>query len=127
MIKNYCTGLQHIGIPTDNVEKTMEFYQSLGFSTAHMYQKDDLYVVFMKMENLILELYASEEAGKRLGVIDHIAIDVTDIEECFAEIIRMGYTIVNNQIEYLPFWDHGIKYFTTIGYNGEKIEFSQIL
>ena len=28
------TGIQHIGIPTNDIEKTVAFYHSLGFETA---------------------------------------------------------------------------------------------
>lgn len=33
-IKNYCTGIQHIGIPTNDIEETIRFYESLGFHVA---------------------------------------------------------------------------------------------
>ena len=32
-IKDFTTGVQHIGIPTDDIEKTIEFYHALGFET----------------------------------------------------------------------------------------------
>ena len=28
-LKNYSTGVQHIGIPTNDIEKTVEFYHKL--------------------------------------------------------------------------------------------------
>lgn len=31
MMKNYVTGLQHIGIPTNDIKKSLEFYEKLGF------------------------------------------------------------------------------------------------
>lgn len=33
-LKTYTTGIQHIGIPTNDIEKTIEFYQKLGFEIA---------------------------------------------------------------------------------------------
>ena len=33
-LKNYSTGIQHIGIPTNDIEKTIAFYKELGFETA---------------------------------------------------------------------------------------------
>ena len=33
-LKNYSTGVQHIGIPTNDIGKTVEFYHKLGFETA---------------------------------------------------------------------------------------------
>lgn len=34
MAAQYITGLQHIGIPTNDIEKTTAFYHELGFETA---------------------------------------------------------------------------------------------
>ena len=34
MAAQYITGLQHIGIPTNDIEKTVAFYHELGFETA---------------------------------------------------------------------------------------------
>ena len=31
-INNYCTGFQHLGLPTADMDKTLEFYEKLGFS-----------------------------------------------------------------------------------------------
>ena len=31
----YMKGIQHIGIPTNDLEKTIAFYQRLGFIIAH--------------------------------------------------------------------------------------------
>ena len=33
-IKDFTTGVQHIGIPTKDINKTIEFYHALGFETA---------------------------------------------------------------------------------------------
>ena len=33
-IKNQITGIQHIGIPTNDIDKTITFYQGLGFEIA---------------------------------------------------------------------------------------------
>ena len=33
-LKTYTTGIQHIGIPTNDIEKTIAFYKELGFEVA---------------------------------------------------------------------------------------------
>lgn len=30
----WITGVQHVAVPTNDLEKTIEFYHSLGFTTA---------------------------------------------------------------------------------------------
>lgn len=34
LINNYCMGIQHIGIPTINIESTVNFYEQLGFNPS---------------------------------------------------------------------------------------------
>ena len=49
------TGLQHIGIPTNDMDKTVEFYKKIGFEVAHETKDGDVRVVFLKLRDLILE------------------------------------------------------------------------
>ena len=39
-----CKGLQHVGIPTADLQKTLAFYESLGFEKMGLYKK------FMKVD-----------------------------------------------------------------------------
>ena len=59
--------------------------------------------------------------------MDHIAIDVTDIESVFDAIKAEGYVLLDDHVCSMPFWSNGEKYFTIQGPNKEKIEFVQIL
>ena len=33
-LNQYMTGIQHIGIPTNDIDATLDFYHKLGFETA---------------------------------------------------------------------------------------------
>ena len=57
------TGLQHIGIPTNDMDKTVEFYKKIGFEVAHETKDGDVRVVFLKFRDLILETYENKEAA----------------------------------------------------------------
>ena len=46
------TGLQHIGIPTNDIEKTIAFYTALGFETAHRAENGGEQVAFLKLGDL---------------------------------------------------------------------------
>ena len=50
-LKNYSTGVQHIGIPTNDIDKTVDFYNKLGFETAFetVNEEADEKVVFLKL------------------------------------------------------------------------------
>ena len=77
--------------------------------------------------DVIYDTYESNEATGKPGAIDHLALKARDIEAAFEAVKALGYDLVNEQIEFLPFWDRGVRYFTFYGPNREKIEFSQML
>lgn len=126
-VKDFLTGLQHIGIPTKDMDATLDFYAKLGFEVAYSTVNNGNRVNFLKLGNLCIETYEEAEIAMKYGSIDHIAIDVTDVEKTYEEICAMGLNNINDEIHYLPFWENGVKYFKIDGPNKESIEFSQFL
>lgn len=138
LLQGNLQGLQHLGLPVTNLERSKDFYARLGFSEAMRTdiqpQSEVIRVAMMQHENFTIELYQLgqedlQEIAKRAdGHIDHVALIVLDIEQAYAEIKAAGLEILeDNAPVYLPFWEHGVKYFTVRGPDGEKIEFNQIL
>lgn len=129
MLTELMTGIQHIGIPTNDIEKTIAFYESLGFRNIYRTRNEaaDEEVCFLQMKNLCIETYQNRKASLRAGAVDHIAIDVTDIEAAYQAAQDLGCTFFEEGISGLPFWEKGIRYFILLGPNQEKIEFCQIL
>lgn len=123
------TGIQHIGVPTNDMETTVQFYHQLGFETAFetINKAADEKVVFLKCRNLVIEAYENHQAAGINGALDHVALDVLDIEEAFKWVQEMGCQLLDEEIQFLPFWEHGVRFFTILGPNHEKIEFSQML
>lgn len=127
-IKGFTTGVQHIGIPTNDINKTIEFYHALGFDTALRTVNGTEEVAFLQLHNLMIETYQNHQAKMEYGAIDHIAIDVKNIEDLFDTIKEAGiFTMLDNQVNSLPFWENGVKFFTIEGPNKEKIEFCERL
>lgn len=128
-LKEYSTGVQHIGIPTNDMEKTAVFYHKLGFETAleTINEAADEKVTFFKLGTLVVEAYENKQAKMVSGAIDHIALDVKDIEEVYQFINENNMNTTNDTIHFLPFWENGVRYFTITGPNEERIEFSQYL
>ena len=126
-MKDYATGIQHVGIPTKDMDATKKFYEDLGFEAAFEKVNDEARVCFLKMHNLVMEVYESEDAAGKIGAIEHVAIDVTDIEQVYKEICDKNMNTLQDEIHFLPFWDNGVRFFTIKGPNEEKIEFSQFL
>lgn len=89
-LKEQLNGLQHIGVPTKNIEETIEFYGKLGFEIAFQTVNDGGKVAFLKMENLVIETYENEDATMKSGAVDHIALDVKDIEKVYELINQEG-------------------------------------
>ena len=46
LINNYCMGIQHIGIPSIDIETTVKFYQQLGFNVVLRTQNNNQKVAF---------------------------------------------------------------------------------
>ena len=128
-LKNYSTGVQHIGIPTNDIDKTVDFYHILGFERAFetVNEEADEKVVFLKLGTLVVEAYENHAGVLRAGAIDHVALDVKDIEEIYQYINQAGLNTTQDSIHFLPFWEKGVKFFTIEGPNKEKVEFSQYL
>ena len=128
-LKEQLNGVQHIGIPTNDIEKTIEFYQKLGFEIAFQTVNEEANekVAFLKLHTLFIETYENKAAAMQAGAVDHIAIDVKDIEKVYSMIDRAGLNSTQDTIHFLPFWEKGVKFFTIEGPNKEKVEFSQYL
>lgn len=124
-IKDYCTGIQHIGIPTNDIEQTISFYRQLGFEIALQTQNGEEAVAFLQMQNLVIETYENQSAAMQSGAIDHIAIDVKNIDSLFETVKEKGFHLLDEQVNSLPFWENGVKFFTLLGPNKEKIEFCE--
>ena len=127
MIKERIKGMQHIGLPTNDMKATIAFYESLGFeiATRHINNGED--VVFLTLGNICIETYENGKAVGYDGAIDHICLDVDDIEKTWEEAKAMGLNIIDSEINYLAFWANGVRFFNVLGPNKEKVEFGQIL
>lgn len=138
LLKGNLRGLQHLGLPVTSLERSKAFYAALGFEevmrTDLPRASEAIQVAMMRHEGLTLELYQLEaeerrEIGQRSdGHIDHIALDVMDIDQACNEIRAAGLAILEDDAPvFLPFWDRGVRFFTIRGPDGEKVEFNQIL
>lgn len=120
------TGLQHIGLPVKDFDQACEFYKLLGFSCEHSTrQPNGGKVAFYRLGNLQMEIYESDETAGRDGAIDHITLDCNDVEKAWDFAQKEGLPIISDSIEFLPYWDKGIKFFHVRAPAGEKVEFCE--
>lgn len=127
-LNKHITGLQHIGIPTADVKNTVRYYEQLGFSCYWQSDpKSGMDVAFLELGSCKIEAYHSGSPELKNGSIDHIALNVTDIESVFSDIKAKGLQMLDSEINSLPFFKKGVRFFTILGPNAEKIEFNQII
>lgn len=126
-VKDFCTGIQHIGIPTNDMVETIRFYESLGFDVTLKTNNNGEVVAFLQLHNLVIETYENKCAAMQVGAIDHIAVDVKNIDSLFELMKAQDYLLLDSQVNSLPFWKNGVKFFTISGPNKEKIEFCEKL
>lgn len=127
--QQYITGLQHIGIPTNDLEATIAFYETFGFQVAFQTVNEAAgeRVAFLRLGDVTVETYENKQAALVNGALDHVALNVTDIEEVFKMAKEKRLCMLDEEVQFLPFWEKGVKFFTLTGPNKEKIEFSQYL
>ena len=108
-LAGYFDDLAHVGIPTDDLPKTIAFWEKLGFKKQGQFDTDDQghQVVFMKYGHLMLEIWDSDGAFKAAK------------EE--------GFNVKEDEVQHLDFWKHGIKFFNIVGPNDETVEFCEVV
>lgn len=118
-------GLAHVGIPTNDIEKTVDFYKGLGFEVLLRTYNEQAgeKVAFLQIGNYCIETFENGAAAMADGAYQHVALDVADIEAMYADMVEGGYTLLTEGIQFLPFWDHGVDFFMIQGPNMERIEF----
>src|SRR5512139_3281595 len=106
LLKGNLRGLQHIGLPVTNLERSKAFYTGLGFVEAMRTDlpraSEAVQVAMMHHEGLTIELYQLEQeerqeiARRSDGHLDHIALDVIDIEQAYQEIRTAGLDVLED-------------------------------
>ncbi|VDK13848.1 hypothetical protein OAL24_00646 [Oenococcus sicerae] len=127
-LSDYFTGIQHVGIPSVDLDKTIAFYKSLGFKQAGLFHNGANRCAFMSFGNLTIETWEGDPTARKAGAINHISLNTPDVDKAFAAAKQQGLRLVDKEIQSIPsFWEHGIRYFNILGPNEETIEFCQIL
>ena len=126
LYKRHIKGIQHIGIPTDKYSETLDFYKSLGFEDINQEDVQGKKTAFLLIHNVMLEVYECENPEKRTGSIEHLALSVEKVDRLYQEMLS-EYKVLSPEVESLPYWKNGIRFFKVEGPNREVIEFCEIL
>ena len=124
--------LDHIGVQCVNSEKDATWYMDkLGFKLVAKFKssRGDYYTWFVTNGQITYEIYQNADMDpKKQGLVDHIALNSTDIEADYKACLDAGLTVCTNGIESIPTrWERGCRYFKVLSPTGEQIEFNQNL
>lgn len=129
--------IQHVGIPVTDIKVSEKFYTDLGFKNVmqanFQYNNETGTCIMMQQGDIVIEIY--QMPGKELpgiaarkdGHVDHVAFDVSNIDETFFILKTSGYTIVEDAPVFLKFWNKGCRFFNILGPDNERLEFNQVL
>ena len=115
-------GLCHVGIMTDDAEKSVKWYcEKLGFRPWYAGKMGPMPLTFVEGYGLVLEFIAAGKADGR-GPVDHIALEVLNIEEAVEDLKAKGVEVgkVGSAPDFFP---SGMKNVFFTGPNGETLEF----
>ena len=128
-MKEFLRGVHHIGLPTDNMDGTIAFYQKLGaqivFEKTVQEEGKPIRVVHLQLSDLLIEAYERDEIFGVAGAVDHVAIQVNNIDAVYKRVKEMNLPLMVDEIGISDYWPSPTRWFFVIGCNGERIEFEQ--
>lgn len=130
-------GLAHLGIYTNDIEKSKDFYiNKLGFTLDFETNIDKgsgnyLKISFVKAGNLCLELLQhSDPSITQTGnnaATEHFAIRVQDIEQCVSEYKSKGIVFETEEPVLISKLYDSVKAIFFRGPSGERVELFEFL
>ena len=126
-IREFSSGIQHVGIPSSDIQKTIDFYTGLGFTLVSRKDIGGRDFAFLQLGTLMVEAIPNDSPCMEAGAIDHICLDAKTINVLFNQLKEAGYQLLNDELVDFDAWENGTKLFFIMGPNNEKIEFCEIL
>ena len=138
LLEGNLSGLQHLGIFVTDIEKSKDFYKQFGFKEVLVktvpYEPEDVELAFLEQGGFTIELVQlggemkQQIANREDGQIDHVALNVKDVEKAYKEVVAAGFEVLEeNAPVAMDLFDNGVKFFSIRGPDGEKVEFNQML
>lgn len=122
-------GLAHIGVKVKDIEVSKKFYtEMLGFTVDNENSFGNTKLAFLSCGTCLLELICSDPEFKGEGtpVVDHICVEVEDIEGLVAELEGKGI-VFDGKVGFSAAILGGIKNIFFKGPDAERIEFFEYM
>lgn len=124
-------GWSHLALKVPQLAPVINFYEKLGFSICDdgSLETDDKtwQIIFMALGDFQLEIIESGKKQSGSGVLDHLALEVQDVNEALRLCRENNMTILTPLPKELSLFEHGIRYIMLEGAAGEKVELFQRL
>lgn len=118
-------GLAHIGVRVSDMDASIRFYtETLGFELTSRQMLGSTQLAFLNVGTCLIELIHPENyAAREAGQIDHIALEVKDIDSLVCRLIEKGVPFLSNAVNKAPELLDGVKNIFFTGPDGERFEF----
>ncbi|EBW6362377.1 VOC family protein [Salmonella enterica subsp. enterica serovar Oranienburg] len=121
--------IAHIGYQVSDLTRSLAFYEPLGFQRQQQFSKPSpqgsIEVAFLKMADVVLELYqlpaGTSFDAPRYG-IDHLALEVRDLDAVQQRLAELGYPLDEDPTE-----EGNVRFLLIRGPDGERLEFDEFL
>ena len=115
-------GLHHAGVVVANLERSIAFYGDVfGLEVAERLDFGGERLAFLQVGPARLELIESApQAPRRTGVVDHVALDVRDLDGLLRRLEQRGVTLVDPEPIDVPGLNARILF--CLGPDAERIE-----
>ncbi|MDH8131642.1 VOC family protein, partial [Klebsiella pneumoniae] len=108
-----------------DLTRSLAFYEPLGFQRQQRFSKPSpqgtIEVAFLEMAGAVLELYQLPAGtpfdAPRCG-IDHLALEVSDLDAVQQRLAALGYPLDEGPIE-----EDNVRFLLIRGPDGERLEF----
>jgi catechol 2,3-dioxygenase-like lactoylglutathione lyase family enzyme len=94
----------HVGLIVSDIERSIAFYEALGFSVETRHDMDDKTIVFLEQDGFALELFDYAQSpepplsGPRRIGFRHLALRSADIEGDLVALAAAGYAPADVQV-----------------------------
>ncbi len=126
-------GLAHLSLFVSDIGRSLDFYtEVLGFEKTYYQDRADIFYAEIAAGSCIAEIVqwkAGSDNGRWVGnrgTLDHVALEVADLNAAAAELSEAGIAIVEGPFE-LPDLNGGIRGLFIHGPDGERVELLQRL
>jgi lactoylglutathione lyase len=123
--------LHHAGLYVSNLERSIRFYaEAFGLEVAERFDFDGEKLAFLRVGTARLELIESTQdaivqpRSRPTGVVDHVALEVRDVDEILGQLRMRGVTLVDPSPIVVASLSARIAF--CLGPDGERIELFEL-